>query len=198
MADDPNTRERILRTASGLFQRQGYHATGLNQVLAEGKAPKGSLYFHFPRGKEQLAAEAVATGGRTLADDLRGTPAGSAPVAGLVAFVDRLGAELAATGFRAGSPIATVALDVASDSEPIRVACAGAYRSWGDALTARFAGWGVPPERRQSLATIVIAAVEGALLLARVRQDLTPLHEVAERLGDLVADECRPAPVTGP
>ncbi|HEX4702494.1 MAG TPA: TetR/AcrR family transcriptional regulator [Pseudonocardiaceae bacterium] len=196
MADDPNTRERILRTASGLFQRQGYHATGLNQVLAEGKAPKGSLYFHFPRGKEQLAAEAVATGGRTIADDLRGTPPGTRPLASLVSFVERLGAELAATGFRAGSPIATVALDVASDSEPIRVACVGAYRSWSDALTARFAEWGVPAERRQTLATVVIAAVEGALLLARVRQDLTPLHEVAERLGDLVAGESRP--VTGP
>ena len=71
MADDPNTRERILHTASGLFQRQGYHATGLNQVLAEGKAPKGSLYFHFPRGKEQLAAEAVTAGAHEVRDELR-------------------------------------------------------------------------------------------------------------------------------
>jgi TetR/AcrR family transcriptional regulator, lmrAB and yxaGH operons repressor len=196
MADDPNTRERILRIASGLFQRQGYHATGLNQVLAESRAPKGSLYFHFPRGKEQLAAEAVATRGRALTEELRDALIG--PVAGLHAVTELLGAELVATGFRAGSPIATVALDVASDSEPIRAACVGAYRSLSDALTARFAEWGVPVARRQSLATVVLAAIEGALLLSRVRRDVTPLHEVAERIGDLVASQCEPAPVTGP
>jgi TetR/AcrR family transcriptional repressor of lmrAB and yxaGH operons len=153
MADDPNTRERILATASGLFQRQGYHATGLNQVLAEGKAPKGSLYFHFPRGKEQLAL---------------------------------LGARLVATGFRAGSPIATVALDIAGESEPIRVACAAAYALWGNEIAERFAGWGVPADRRAPLATVVIAAIEGALLLARVRQEVAPLHEVADLIGHLV------------
>jgi len=190
MADDPNTRERILRTASGLFQRQGYHATGLNQVLAEGKAPKGSLYFHFPRGKEQLAAEAVTAGGRDVRDELRDAlAAADGPVDGLAAVADFLGARLAATGFRAGSPIATVALDVAGDSEAIRTACAAAYALWGAELTEWFARWGVPADRRKSLATVAIAAFEGALLLARVRQDLGPLYEVAELVGHLVLGE---------
>jgi TetR/AcrR family transcriptional repressor of lmrAB and yxaGH operons len=194
MADDPNTRERILHTASGLFQRQGYHATGLNQVLAEGKAPKGSLYFHFPRGKEQLAAEAVTAGGRDVRDELRDALAAAAgPVDGLSAVADFLGARLVATGFRAGSPIATVALDVAGESEPIRTACAAAYASWGAELAEWFARWGVPADRRESLATVVIAAFEGALLLARVRQEVAPLHEVAELVGTLVRGECRTA-----
>jgi TetR/AcrR family transcriptional repressor of lmrAB and yxaGH operons len=194
MADDPNTRERILHTASGLFQRQGYHATGLNQVLAEGKAPKGSLYFHFPRGKEQLAAEAVTAGGRDVRDELRDALAAAAgPVDGLSAVADFLGARLVATGFRAGSPIATVALDVAGESEPIRTACAAAYAAWGAELAEWFARWGVPADRRESLATVVIAAFEGALLLARVRQEVAPLHEVAELVGAIVRGECRTA-----
>jgi TetR/AcrR family transcriptional repressor of lmrAB and yxaGH operons len=191
MADDPNTRERILATASGLFQRQGYHATGLNQVLAEGKAPKGSLYFHFPRGKEQLAAEAITAGAREVRDELRDVlGAARGPVDGLAAVADLLGARLVATGYRAGSPIATVALDIAGESEPIRVACAAAYALWGTEIAARFAGWGVPADRHAPLATVVIAAIEGALLLARVRQEVAPLHEVADVLGNLVRGEC--------
>lgn len=190
MADDPNTRERILRTASGLFQRQGYHATGLNQVLAEAKAPKGSLYFHFPHGKDQLAAEAVTVGGRDVRDELRGAlAAADGPVDGLVAVADLLGARLAATGFRAGSPIATVALDVAAESEPIRTACAAAFALWGAELTEWFARWGVPVDRRESLASLVISAFEGALLLARVRQEVAPLYEVADLIGRLLLDE---------
>jgi len=192
VADDPNTRERILRTATGLFQRQGYHATGLNQVLADAKAPKGSLYFHFPRGKEQLAAEAVLVGGADLGDELCVVlTAARGPIDGMAAVAGILGARLADSGFRAGCPVATVALDVAGDSAPIRTACASAYAALGDELTGRLDAWGVPAGRRESLATMVISALEGALLLARVRQDLTPLHEVAERLGDLVAGECR-------
>ncbi|MGW2312246.1 TetR family transcriptional regulator, partial [Actinomadura luteofluorescens] len=66
------TRERVLRTAAELFQRQGYHGTGLNQVLAESGAPKGSLYFHFPDGKEQLASESVALSGRAVGEALAG------------------------------------------------------------------------------------------------------------------------------
>src|SRR5215469_625120 len=152
MADDANTRERILRTAAGLFQRQGYHATGLNQVLADAKAPKGSLYFHFPRGKEQLAAAAVVTGGTELGEQLCVALTGATgPVDGLAAVARILGGALTDSGYRAGSPLATVALDAAGDSEPIRTACARAYASLSELLVGRLDGWGVPEGQRESL-----------------------------------------------
>ena len=61
-----DTRERIIRTAAELFRRQGYDGTGLNQILDVSGAPRGSLYFHFPGGKRQLAVEAVAASGELL------------------------------------------------------------------------------------------------------------------------------------
>ena len=181
----------MLRTAAGLFQAQGYHATGLNQVLGEGDLPKGSLYFHFPGGKEQLAVEAVRLAGDELGDALGGALASTPdPVQGLERAVDLLGEHLAATDFREGCPVATVALDTAGHSEPIRTACADVYDSW-QALVARHLGAAGVPDP-DGVATVVIAAIEGALLLARTRRDLAPLHAVGTRLRVLLENGQNP------
>lgn len=174
-----DTRQRMLRTAAELFRSQGYHATGLNQVLAEGAAPKGSLYFHFPGGKEQLAVEAVALAGNDLRDALAAVLAAEPdPVKALSQALELLGADLLASDFRRGCPIATVALDAAADSEPIRSACERAYSSWHAVIAAHVGD--------EDLATVVLAAVEGALLLARTRRSLTPLHTLGAHLGVLL------------
>ncbi|QFZ16518.1 TetR/AcrR family transcriptional regulator [Saccharothrix syringae] len=179
-----DTRDRVVRTAAELFQAQGYHATGLNQVLAEGGAPKGSLYFHFPGGKEQLATEAVALAGANLLDALKAALDAEPDTArALAAVVELLAANLLASDFRSGCPITTVALDAAAESEPIRVACADVYDSWQRAI-AEHAG-------DEDAATTALAAIEGALVLARTRRSLQPLHAVAARLGALLE---RPAP----
>jgi TetR/AcrR family transcriptional regulator, lmrAB and yxaGH operons repressor len=169
----------MVRTAAALFRAQGYHATGLNQVLSEGGAPKGSLYFHFPGGKEQLAVEAVALAGNDLRDSLTAVLAAEPdPVKALTQALELLGRQLLASDFRSGCPIATVALDVASDSEPIRVACEEVYTSWQSVIAAHLGD--------ENLATVALAAIEGALLLARTRRSLEPLHAVGARLGALL------------
>ncbi|MFD1149492.1 TetR/AcrR family transcriptional regulator [Saccharothrix hoggarensis] len=179
-----DTRQRVVRTAARLFRDQGYHATGLNQVLTEGGAPKGSLYFHFPNGKEQLAAEAVSLAGNDIRDDLAAVlDAEPDPAKALSHVVERLGANLLASDYRSGCPVATVALDAAADSEPIRRACEDVYASWHAVIAARVGD--------DDVATVVLAAIEGALLLARTRRSLAPLHAVAARLGVLLE---RPAP----
>src|SRR5260370_25634346 len=103
MTPRTQTRERLLHAAAGLFRSQGYASTGLSQVLAEGGAPKGVLYFHFPGGKEQLAAEAVALAGRQLCEMITAVLAaapdprtGSGPGAGL--FGRALGAPVLPEG----------------------------------------------------------------------------------------------------
>jgi TetR/AcrR family transcriptional repressor of lmrAB and yxaGH operons len=191
VSERSSTRERVLRTAAGLFRAQGYHATGLNQVLSEGDLPKGSLYFHFPGGKEQLAVEAVRLTGDELGDALGGALASTPDfVQGLERAVDLLGEHLAATDFREGCPVATVALDTAGHSEPIRTACADVYDSW-QALVARHLGTAGVADP-DGVATVVIAAIEGALLLARTRRDLAPLHAVGTRLRVLLENGQNP------
>lgn len=151
MARNNDTRERVLGTAAALFQRQGYSGTGLNQVLAESNAPKGSLYFHFPGGKEQLAAEAIARSGGELGERIaavvRDAPGPRAALAGIAAlFAD----NLVVSDFHGGCPVATVALEAAADSEPIRASCDLTYTAWLDGLALALSRWGWPrrPPRR--------------------------------------------------
>lgn len=176
-----DTRDKVLRTTAELFRAQGYHATGVNQVLAESGAPKGSMYFHFPGGKEQLAVEAIERAGSDLCSALAAAMSASPdPVVALEQVLAALGGHLEATDFREGCPIATVALDAAATSEPIRAACAGAYDSWQDVVAGHLRAAAVPAP--DDVATVAIAAIEGALLLARTRRSLAPLHTVGAHL----------------
>jgi AcrR family transcriptional regulator len=181
------TRQKILDSARELFQRQGYHATGLNQVLAEGGAPKGSLYFHFPGGKEQLAAEAVTLSARQLRETLVDLTARAPDIPTAVRTIaEVLGARLEASDFRSGCPIATVALEAASDSSHVRQACADGYRGWLDVIASRLRAEGMDNASASELALLTLSAIEGALLLARVERDITPLGRVADRVAGLI------------
>jgi TetR/AcrR family transcriptional repressor of lmrAB and yxaGH operons len=172
MAKHGETRERLLRTAATLFRTQGYHATGLNQVVAEGGAPKGSLYFHFPGGKEQLAVESVTLSAGEVCTTMRAAE-------DLESALEVFAEHLVASDFRNGCPVATVALDAATESEPIREACASAYGSWHELLVNFLLRRGISADRAPGLATTVLAAVEGALLLAKTHRDVAPLRQVA-------------------
>ena len=181
----------MIRTAATLFRAQGYHATGLNQVLAEGGLPKGSLYFHFPGGKEQLAVESLRRSGAELRDGIAAALASTPdPATALERVLALLGEHLVATDFREGCPVATVALDAAAQSEAIRTACADVYDSWQGLVAGHLRAAGVADA--DGLATVLVAAVEGAILLARTHRDVTPLQTVGTRLRALLTPERSP------
>jgi TetR/AcrR family transcriptional regulator, lmrAB and yxaGH operons repressor len=186
------TRSRVLRTAATLFRRQGYNATGLNQLLSQSNAPKGSLYLHFPGGKEQLAAEAVQLSADELGAQMDEALARAAdPVAAIVTLGAIFARPLAESGYHDGCPISTVAVEAAGDNEEIRSACERAYGGWLAGLHRQFRDWGVPEEEAQPLAEVVLSGIQGALILAKVRHDCAPIHDVTARLGALVASAVR-------
>jgi TetR/AcrR family transcriptional repressor of lmrAB and yxaGH operons len=182
-----DTRQRMLDSAAELFHQQGYHATGLNQLVAAGGAPKGSLYFHFPGGKEQLAAEAVRQSGAHLAGLLAAIVAAAPDAAtGISNVVDALAVALEESGYRRGCPLATVALD-AADSDLVREACADGYRSWHALIEDHLARQGAAEPA--GLATVVLASIEGGLLLAKTMRDTAPLRAVATHLRTVLEKE---------
>src|SRR5579859_6587578 len=117
------TRERIVETSAELFRRQGYSATGVKQIVTAAQAPFGSLYHFFPGGKEALGAEAVRVSGALYAELI---PAVVDPAPDLVTAVRTFFAaaaeHLRETDYEDACPIATVALEVSSSSEPMRAA----------------------------------------------------------------------------
>lgn len=187
------TRSRITRTAAALMRRRGYHATGLTEVLARSEAPKGSLYHYFPGGKEQLASEAVREGARVVTEQITAAFAANGDLAGVLrTFAHGLATGLAESGFRDGCPVATVTLDAASDSPVIAEACAAGFREWRARIAGELGRWGYAEADAVKVATLVLSAFEGALLVARATRDERPLHDVADTLGDALGD--RPAP----
>ncbi|MFC9239242.1 TetR family transcriptional regulator [Streptomyces decoyicus] len=183
-----DTRARILHTAAELFQRQGYGATGLNQVLTASGAPKGSLYFHFPDGKEQLAAEAMALAGAEMAERMaEAAAAATGPAEAIAALGALLAQGLEDSDYRDGCPIATVALEEAGDTGPIHDACQQTYELWLLGLGDQFRGRGLAEQEAQELADLAMSSLQGALLLARVRRDTAVIHTVARRVGAIAA-----------
>ena len=187
-----DSRQRMLDSAAELFHAQGYHATGLNQVVAVSGAPKGSMYFHFPGGKEQLAAEAMRMSAQRLCDTMREVVTAAPDAAsGIRAVVELLADVLTGSDFQRGCPLAAVTLDAAGDSEQIREACAQGYASWRALIAEFLTGHGLAADRADTLATVVLAAIEGALLVAKAGHDITPLGAVAEHLRVTIENEIK-------
>ena len=128
---ESSSREGFVEATATLLQRRGYAASGLNEIVARSGAPRGSLYFHFPGGKQELAAAAMERSGRRLRDAIATVLAAHEdPIDGIGALIDGLAAGLLASGFRDGCPIATVALEQAAVEDTLRAAACGAFDSW--------------------------------------------------------------------
>ena len=134
-----DTRDRLVEVSATLLQRQGLAGTGIKQILAEAGAPYSSLYHHFPGGKDELAAVAVRTSGARY-QELVEAVWDDAPdlLSGVAAVFDGAARTLASTDFAVACPIATVALEVATTNEPLRLATAEVFTAWIEAAMRRF------------------------------------------------------------
>ncbi len=185
------TRRAILKATAVLLEEQGYHATGLNQILEQSGAPRGSLYHYFPGGKEQLAVEAVERSAQKLEQRIRENMAADPdPRRALERFIHRIADGVELSGFRAGGPLSIVAMESATTNERLNQACRQAY----DRLRAAFAeslDEGDLPFSADELATVVTAAIEGGILLSRAEHSGDPLRTVGRLLGKLLVSSRR-------
>jgi AcrR family transcriptional regulator len=185
---DPGPRKRMILSTALLIRERGARATSLDAVLEHSGAPRGSVYHHFPGGREQLLREATAFSEEYVARRLeRGSDGG--PLAAIDALVDHYRESLLATDFRGGCPVVAVAVESSEQGPDLRDAALAAFERWRKALARAFEAAGVEAVRAAELGMLVIAAFEGALILSRTYRDLAPLDTARREVHGLMQAE---------
>lgn len=181
------TRDQIIQKTCELIELQGYHATGLSQILKESRSPKGSLYYYFPDGKESLVTAAVQHVGGIVLRRMQTILTEQEQAAEAIhALIVNIAYNVEHSGFRAGGPITTVAMEAAATSDSLRQACDAIYAEWIQLVTDRLITAGLNRERAARLADLTIAGVEGGIILSRTARSQRPLLSVAEEVRNLI------------
>src|ERR1700722_2074296 len=164
-AGAPPPRERMVRSAAQLIRRQGVSGTGMREIVTEADAPRGSLQHYFPGGKEELVSDALLWIGDVAARRIQRCLTQlktRTPSALLASIVDTWRRDLTNEQFSAGCPLVAAAADTATTSTQLRQVIRRAFDGWLEPLGQSLVDLGVPLERADNLAILIIAALEGA------------------------------------
>ncbi|MBL7493140.1 TetR/AcrR family transcriptional regulator [Frankia sp. AgB1.9] len=183
----PPSRQRIVAGAADMIRRRGLNATSIREVAKHAHTPLGSTYHYFPGGKPQLATEAVRFAGQTVTTMLRAMLR-AGPVDGLGAFFDLWREILTDTDFQAGCPVLAVSIEEPTDDARFAVLAAAAdvFGAWEEQLAESLRQHGADPAAAESLATLVIAAIEGAVAMCRAQRSTQTLDRVAAQVETLI------------
>ena len=178
-----DTKDIILQSATRLFQRQGYNGTGLNQIIEESGAPKGSIYYHFPNGKEEIALEAISVMRKLLLEgaekDLSGR---NSAVEAFEFYVNNIAYVFDSGDCVEGLSIGLIASETASTHEKLRYACEMVFKDWQSLYADILEQYGVEKARAVELGITITAMIEGACLLSITYQNGDALRMIAKQL----------------
>ena len=196
MPAPPKHRGAIVRAAATLFRRNGYAATGINEIAEVAGAPKGSLYHYFPDGKDQIAEAAVRFAGKGVVATLEQLAQEHRTAAAMMqAYCRLLVGWMAKSGFRDGCPISTTLLESAPQSAGIALAGREAFVAWRAVIARALLRDGFSKGEARRLSTLAVSALEGSLILARVERSGEPIEDIARSLATVLRRE---APVRMP
>lgn len=175
------TREKMLVAAVELMRERGAGSVTVDAVLARSQTPRGSVYHHFPGGRAELVRAALIRAGDTIATIIEGA-ADRGALGALRFFGEFWTAILRAADFTAGCPVVSAAVGGSPDDDALVPVVAEIFARWHTGLVATLTADGVPAERAESLATLAVAAMEGAVVLCRVHRSTDPLDAVVAEL----------------
>jgi TetR/AcrR family transcriptional regulator, lmrAB and yxaGH operons repressor len=179
------TRRRMLTSAVEVLRERGAAGVTIDEVLARSKAPRGSVYHHFPGGRNQMLIEALLFAGDTMTAAIDNA-ASEGPMALLRQFVELWQEVLRDSDFAAGCPVVAAAISTADEDPRLSAEAAEIFQRWRTALTRSFEADGFDGDDAASLAITTIAAIEGAVVLCRSLRSAAPLREVTDQLEFLI------------
>lgn len=193
-----DTKEKILITASKLFQKQGYHATGLNQIIKESGCPKGSLYYYFPDGKEQLVEEAVFRATEDMRQEVDNLLSAYDNVIDAIDHLFNFHEEIDVKAEYDGIPLALIAMETALISERIRIACRDSYTllisMWADKFVA--SNW--PRQAAVEISTLIFAIIQGNGIVAMTQLSNEPFKLAHKQVMEIIRNKEKELDLDGP
>ena len=169
MARQSDTRERMVAAARRLFREHGYNGTALSDVLVESDAPRGSVYYHFPGGKEEIAADVtVLHAHKTVATIDRAAETATTATELIEAVVTELRDELVASDYRQGCAVAPIVLEATLSSPALHAAAQRGFNNVITTLARHLSALDIAEDRAVALATHTVVSFEGALILSKV------------------------------
>ena len=184
-------RARMVQSAATLIRERGIHGTGLREVVAHSGGPRGSLGRFFPGGKTQLVTEAIDVALVDLFGDLERTlsEAETFPEA-ISVIVTPWRRLLVDHDFALGCPLAATICD-AADNDSLRTHVVESFARWRAQVADAYTRFGAPEAEAEAHATVLMAALEGALILARAQRNIEPLDTVERFFASRVPDPRR-------
>ena len=180
-----DTRTKMLISAAEVMRERGAAGVTIDEVLTRSGAPRGSVYYHFPDGRNQILTEALRYAGDAITADIDDAAGLGAKVL-LRQFVEFWERVLADSDFNAGCPVVAAAIGSADDDVLLAAEARRIFAHWRTALTWAFVAVGFLESDADSLAVMSIAALEGAVVLCRSLRSSDPLRKVYEQLEFLV------------
>ena len=184
-AAPPRSRDRMLETAIDLMRGFGLAGAGINDIVRESGAPKGSVYHFFPGGKAQIAEEALAVYAERVRDFLAAALArGDSPPEKVRALFDAFARRVREGGFRRSCAVGAVSLDLGSaDLDGLQPQVAAIFSTWTDTIAAAFDLGS--PARTRAFAGLLLTTIEGAYVRARAERSARPFTEAGDWLAGL-------------
>jgi TetR/AcrR family transcriptional repressor of lmrAB and yxaGH operons len=180
-----STKTRMLDSAAEVLRERGAAGLTIDEVLTRSGAPRGSVYHHFPEGRNQILSEALRYAGDSITAKIEAAAAEGGMIL-LHRFVEFWAQLLHDTDFTAGCPVVAAAIGSAAEEQQLTATAGQIFQSWREALTRSLVSEGFPAADASSLATTSLAAVEGAVVLCRATHTTEPLREVAEQIEFLI------------
>jgi TetR/AcrR family transcriptional repressor of lmrAB and yxaGH operons len=170
------SKAKMIAATLDLLRGGGLAGAGINNIVAVSGAPKGSVYHFFPGGKHELVAAALRRAEVVVGDAFRTIFSGDAALPQKVLTLFKITAErIEATGFTKGCPVAAVTLDIDDSSEDLRAIGDAVFATWRQIIASGLHD--IPAAERNKVAQLILATLEGALILARAQASTDPLLE---------------------